>query len=108
MLTGKIAIVTGGGQGVGRGIALALAAQGADLVLAGRTRETLERTAGEVEARGRRAVPVVCDVGHRDQVDAMVDAAVAAFGGVDILVNNAQTVRTGRVLEITPEQVDLV
>jgi NAD(P)-dependent dehydrogenase (short-subunit alcohol dehydrogenase family) len=107
-LSGRVAIVTGGGQGVGRGIALALASEGARLVLAGRTRETLERTAAEVGERGTSAVSVVCDVGERDQVDAMVVRAVGEFGGVDILVNNAQTVRTGRVLDITPGDVDLV
>ena len=108
MLTGKVAIVTGGGQGVGRGIALALASEGARLVLAGRTEETLRRTAEEVAGRGTEALPVVCDVGHRDQVDAMVAAAVERFGGIDVLVNNAQTVRTGRVMDITPGDVDLV
>jgi meso-butanediol dehydrogenase/(S,S)-butanediol dehydrogenase/diacetyl reductase len=104
----RIAVVTGGGQGVGRGISLALADEGVAVVVAGRTRETLDRTVAEVRERGAPALAVTCDVAHRDQVDALLAAAVAEFGAIDILVNNAQTVRTGRVLDITPDEVEAV
>lgn len=88
-LTGKVAIVTGGSKGIGRAIALALAGAGADLSLAARGVDDLERAAKEVEALGRRAVAVPTDVSDREQVRALVDRTVADLGTVDILVNNA-------------------
>jgi len=104
----RVAVVTGGGQGIGRGVCLALADQGVAVVAAGRTLATLERTAAEVRERGAPALAVRCDVGSRPDVDAMVESAVGEFGGIDILVANAQTVRTGHVLDITAEDVDVV
>jgi NAD(P)-dependent dehydrogenase (short-subunit alcohol dehydrogenase family) len=92
-LTGKVAIVTGAGRGLGRGIALELARDGASIVVAELDPETGRRTAAEVEAIGGRAIAVVVDVQRRDQVDATVAAAVEAFGAIDILVNNAQIQR---------------
>ncbi|GIX48640.1 MAG: 3-ketoacyl-ACP reductase [Candidatus Tectimicrobiota bacterium] len=85
----RIAIVTGGGYGIGRAIALAFAREGADLVLAARNRSRLEETAREVQALGRRALVQPTDVSQEDEVRAMVQACLAAFGRVDILVNNA-------------------
>jgi NAD(P)-dependent dehydrogenase (short-subunit alcohol dehydrogenase family) len=90
-LDGKVAIVTGGGRGVGRGIALALAKAGADVAVAGRSRDVLDQVVAEIEAVGRRGLAVVCDVGVESQVDAMVAATVDEFGRLDILVNNAQS-----------------
>ncbi|MEU6228854.1 SDR family oxidoreductase [Streptomyces sp. NPDC047042] len=90
-LSGKTALVTGGGQGVGRGIALALAAEGAAVVITGRTETTLKDTADEITGRGGRAHRVVGDVGERDDVDRMVAETVREFGGLDVLVNNAQS-----------------
>jgi NAD(P)-dependent dehydrogenase (short-subunit alcohol dehydrogenase family) len=107
-VTGRVAIVTGAGQGVGRGVALALADEGVAIVAAGRTLDKLERTAAEVRERGARAVAVRCEVAERADVDAVVTAALAEFGRIDALVNCAQTVRTGRVLEITPDDVRTV
>jgi citronellol/citronellal dehydrogenase len=89
LLAGKVAIVTGAGTGIGRGITLELARAGADMVLAGRRPEPLEAVKAEVEALGRRAIVTPTDVKSWDQVQAMVAAANAAFGHVDILVNNA-------------------
>ena len=67
LLDGKVAIVTGAGQGVGRGIALALAAEGCSIAAAGRTFEKVEAVAVEIEARGVRALPILCDVGNKDE-----------------------------------------
>ena len=92
-LEGKVAIVTGSGQGVGRGIALALAAEGASVLVTGRTLEKCVRTVSEIQAAGGEALPVACDVGDRAQVNAVVDQAIDAFGRIDILVNNAQSSR---------------
>jgi len=88
-LSGKVAIVTGGGTGIGRGTSLVLAEHGADIVLAGRRPEPLESTAEEIEALGRRALPVPSDVTDADACQHLVDATVDALGRVDILVNNA-------------------
>jgi 7-alpha-hydroxysteroid dehydrogenase len=88
-LTDRVAIVTGAGKGIGAGIAVALAEAGADVVLAARTPTDLDTTAERVRAGGRRALSVPTDVLERDQLEALVDAAVAEFGRIDILVNNA-------------------
>jgi NAD(P)-dependent dehydrogenase (short-subunit alcohol dehydrogenase family) len=93
LLAGKVAIVTGAGQGVGRGIALALAAEGAAVIVAGRTLEKCVRTADEITAVGGKARALACNVASRTEVAALVTATVEAFGGVDILVNNAHQSR---------------
>ncbi|MFO0694446.1 MAG: glucose 1-dehydrogenase [Polyangiales bacterium] len=85
----KVAIVTGAGSGIGRGVAVALAEMGADVVLAARTRDSLEQTAEAVRAHGRRAVVVPTDVLDRTQLEHLRDAAVKELGGIDVLVNNA-------------------
>ncbi len=88
-LEDRVAIVTGAGLGIGRGIALGLAQAGAHVVLAARTQADLEEVAQLVEREGRRALVVPTDVTELTQLDALVDAAVAAFGRLDIAVNNA-------------------
>lgn len=88
-LTGRVAIVTGAGRGIGKAIALGLADAGADVVVAARTASDIEATAGEIAAKGRKALAVPTDVRQSDQVDNLVDKAVAQFGTIDILVNNA-------------------
>jgi 7-alpha-hydroxysteroid dehydrogenase len=88
-VTDKVAIVTGAGRGIGRGIALALAEAGADVVCAARSVDQLEDTAGEVRARGRKALVVPTDVTDRPQLEALVAGAMEEHGRIDILVNNA-------------------
>lgn len=88
-LEGRVAIVTGAGRGIGHGIALGYAREGADLVLVSRTAAELATVAAEVRALGAEALVVTADVREPDQVQAAVDAAVQAFGRVDILVNSA-------------------
>ena len=102
-LQGKVALVTGAGQGVGQGIALALAAQGARVAVTGRTLSKLETTAETVRSRGGEALPLVCEVKSLDSMTACVEAVVEAWGGVNILVNNAQEVPLGRLHDLTDE-----
>lgn len=89
-LQGKRAIVTGGSRGIGKAIARQLAREGADVVISARGLEQLEAAAAELSAEtGRRVIPVAADTGRDDSVAALVEQAVQALGGVDILVNNA-------------------
>ena len=88
-VTDKVAIVTGAGRGVGAGIAVALAEVGADVVVAARSVDQLETTAEAVRATGRRALAVPTDVTERAQLEHLVEATVAEFGRIDIVVNNA-------------------
>jgi NAD(P)-dependent dehydrogenase (short-subunit alcohol dehydrogenase family) len=102
-LDNKTAIVTGGGQGVGRGIALALAREGAAISLVGRTRATLAKVEAEITGFGGRATVAVGDVKKADDITAAVAHTVATFGGIDILINNAQEVPLGRLLDVSDE-----
>ena len=88
-LTDKVAIVTGGGRGIGAGCALAFAEAGADVVIAARTKEQLEDVANQAADRGRRALGVPCDVSDLANLDLIVDQAMNEFGRIDVVVNNA-------------------
>lgn len=88
-LDGKLAIVTGAGRGIGRGCALAFAEQGANLVCAARTEVEIEETAAQAGRHGVRALALPCDVTQRDQLENLVKRAIAEFGRIDVLVNNA-------------------
>jgi NAD(P)-dependent dehydrogenase (short-subunit alcohol dehydrogenase family) len=91
-LSGKAAIVTGGGTGIGRQMAEGLAEAGASLVLCARKAERCEQAAGELERLGVRAIGLGCDVRDPEQIEAVVRRTVDELGGVDVLVNNAGTV----------------
>jgi NAD(P)-dependent dehydrogenase (short-subunit alcohol dehydrogenase family) len=88
-LADKIALITGGGRGIGRVIALAFAREGADVAICARTESQLKSTAAEVEQLGRRCFFQLCDVTVKDQCEAVVEGALRHFGRLDILVNNA-------------------
>ena|SRR5947209_11944594 len=98
-LDGRVAIITGGGSGIGRGAALVLAEHGADVVLAGRRPDPLESTVKEVEALGRRAVAVPTDVTRAAACQQLVDTTLREFGRVDILVNSAGGAETKSILK---------
>jgi len=102
-LAGRRAVVTGAGLGIGRAIALRLAAEGCDVGVFDRSPEDAQETARLIESAGRRAAVATGDVASLDQVRAGMDALVAVLGAVDILVNNAGILRTAPFLETTPE-----
>lgn len=96
-LEGKAAVVTGGGRGIGRGIALALAQAGADVAITGRSPEPLEATAREIRAFGRRALALPADITSQAAIDRIVASALEAFGYIDFWVNNAGSAAPGDV-----------
>jgi len=102
-LDGKFAFVTGGGRGLGRAGALALAQAGAHVALVSRTRSQLEETAVMVERLGRKAFVVTADIRNSQQIDGAVERVVDAFGRIDILFNNAGTNVRKPVVEMTDE-----
>ncbi|MCK4419722.1 SDR family oxidoreductase [Candidatus Aerophobetes bacterium] len=88
-LEDKVAVVTGGGKGIGRAISLAFAKEGADVVIAARTETALKETAQEINKMGGHALPFVADISREDQVNELVSSTVRNLGKIDILVNNA-------------------
>ncbi|MFD4631966.1 SDR family NAD(P)-dependent oxidoreductase [Streptomyces sp. NPDC058284] len=102
--TGRTALVTGGGSGLGRAIALALAAEGANVVVAGRTEGPLKETADLVEAVGGTALAVTADVSRSADLAALVAATVDRFGSLDVAVNNAGILRAGQPVAELPEE----
>ncbi|MDH6584507.1 NAD(P)-dependent dehydrogenase (short-subunit alcohol dehydrogenase family) [Streptomyces sp. SAI-208] len=95
---GRTALVTGAGSGIGRAVALAFAAEGAQVVVAGRRAEPLARTVRLIEEAGGKALAVTADVTRETEIEAVVDAAVDRFGSLDVAVNNAGVFRGGRPL----------
>jgi len=103
-INGKVAIVTGGSQGIGKAIATHLAAEGVRTVIGARDLQNLQRAAAEIESKTKAQVlPVQADVSDLDAVKKLVASTVDAFGGVDILVNNAAGSGSGPLLELTDE-----
>ena len=105
---GKAAIVTGGSRGIGRAIALKLAAEGADVAVCSRTLEAAELVAGEIEQLGVRALAQRTDVSDSEQAEALVKAVQQSFGRLDILVNNAGITRDGLLMRMKEEDWDAV
>jgi 2-hydroxycyclohexanecarboxyl-CoA dehydrogenase len=103
-LDGRVAVVTGAGQGVGRGIALACATEGAPIAVIDLRREAAEDAVAECRARGVEAIAVAADVGSRADVNSAVDEALRHFGTIDILVNNAHDFTLGVPLEETTDE----
>jgi 3-oxoacyl-[acyl-carrier protein] reductase len=101
-LSGKSAVVTGGSRGIGRAIAIRLATQGADVAFSYRGNEAAAKeTAAAIEALGRKALPVQADVSDPESADALIKAALAAFGKIDILVNNAGVTRDDLIMRMS-------
>jgi 3-oxoacyl-[acyl-carrier protein] reductase len=107
-LSGKVALVTGAAQGIGRTVALLLAQKGADIVVSDINLEKAEETAKEIEAIGRRAVAIRVDVANLNEVERMIEAILERFGQIDILVNNAGIARDKLILRMTEEDWDAV
>ena len=105
---GKSILVTGASQGIGRGIALRLAKDGANLALVDIKADKLEAVKAEVEALGVRATTFVADVSDRDQVYAAIDHAEAALGGFDVIVNNAGIAQVKALADVLPEDLDRI
>jgi meso-butanediol dehydrogenase/(S,S)-butanediol dehydrogenase/diacetyl reductase len=104
--SGKVAMVTGAGRGIGKGVALRLASHGADVIVNDMILETAEATAQLVREKGRRALAIEADVSKSEQVSAMVDQARAHFGQIDILVNNAGISLYRPILDCSEEDWD--
>lgn len=105
-LTGKVALVTGAGQGIGRGVALALSQRGAAVSVVGRTESKLDSTVLEIESRGGRAIAIVADVTIDEDIERAVAETVSKLGGLNVLVNNAQVFNFGPILDIPVELVE--
>jgi citronellol/citronellal dehydrogenase len=114
-LSGKTLFISGGSRGIGKAIALRAARDGANIIIAAKTdvphlklEGTIHTAAAEIEAAGGKALPVVCDIRHEDQVYATVEQAVARFGGIDVLVNNASAISLTGTLETPMKRFDLM
>lgn len=104
----KVALVTGAGQGIGRGIALRLAKDGAAIMLVDMKAEALDAVAAEVRALGRKAATFVADISDREQVYAAISQAERELGGFDIIVNNAGIAQVQPLSDVTPQEVDRI
>jgi len=114
-LRGRVAVVTGASRGIGKALALRLAAEGADVVVAAKSEQSSERlpgsiheTAEAIRSLGQRALPVATDVRDEEAIRNMIERAVAEFGRIDILVNNAGAIWTQPILETPPKRFDLM
>lgn len=104
-INGKVALVTGAGQGIGRGIALRLAKDGADIAIVDISTEKMDTVAAEIKALGRNATTFKADVSNREDVYAAVDHAEKVLGGFEIMINNAGIAQVNPIAEVTPEEV---
>ena len=99
----KTALITGSGQGVGRGIALALSERGANIALVGRTLSKVKSVADEIKDNGSSAIAIECDVKDKDSIKTAIDLTISEFSGIDFLVNNAQEVPLGNLLQVSDD-----
>jgi NAD(P)-dependent dehydrogenase (short-subunit alcohol dehydrogenase family) len=106
-LAGKVAVVTGGGRGMGRAIACAFAEEGADVAIVDRMADHLDEVRGEVEARGRRVLAVEADLTEVGRLPALFDSIASELGGIDVLMNNAGVSPAGDAIDVTEETWDL-
>ena len=107
-MTGRSGIVTGGGSGIGRGMATGLVQAGAEVIIAGRNMERLKKTAEELGRNGGRVVPVFVDMMDRESIESLVDKAVEEFGKIDFLFNNAGTIHRAPTEDFPMEAWDNV
>ena len=115
MLNGQVAIVTGASRGIGLAIALRAARDGANIAIAAKTTEphpklegTIYTAAAAIEAAGGKSLALACDIRNEAQIAGAVDATVAAFGGIDICINNASAISLTPTLETLPKRYDLM
>lgn len=102
-LTGKVAVVTGAGKGIGRGIAVRLGREGMKVVLTSRTQSDIEQVAAELKAEGVDALPVAGDIGIDEDVNRLFTQTREVFGGIDVLVNNAANLRRVKFFDVSVE-----
>jgi citronellol/citronellal dehydrogenase len=114
-LHNKTAFITGASRGIGKAIALQLAKNGANIVIAAKSVEenpklggTIFSAAEEIEKAGGKALPVQCDIRFEDQIQAAIDKAVAQFGGIDIVINNASAISLTPTEQTEPKRFDLM
>jgi NAD(P)-dependent dehydrogenase (short-subunit alcohol dehydrogenase family) len=99
----KTALITGSGQGVGRGIALALSERGANIALVGRTLSKVKSVADEIKDNGGFAIAIECDVKDKDSIKTAIDLTILEFSGINFLINNAQEVPLGNLLQVSDD-----
>lgn len=114
-LSGRVAVVTGSSRGIGKALALRLAQEGADVVVAAKSETSTEKlpgniyeTAEQIRALGRRALAIPVDVRHDDAVRAMIERTIAQFGRIDMLINNAGALWWQKVIDTPPKRFDLM
>ena len=112
---GRTVLITGGSRGIGKAIALRLAKEGANIAIAAKTTEphpklegTIYSAAKEIEATGAKVLPLQCDIRYEEQIDAAVEHTVKAFGGIDILINNASAINLAPTEQTEPKRFDLM
>lgn len=103
-IQGKVALVTGAGRGIGKATSIALAKEGVNIALIGRTQENVDAVAKELETYGVKTVAIAADVTNLQQIEAAVEKINTTLGAIDILVNNAGISKFGKFLDLTPEE----